>query len=1404
LWRLFDGERLVGSHPVTIDAGAWEWGAVQDLAGVVRRQADPGRRLGSEAALVAQVGDWLAERVLGPIAQLVERRAPATVRVEVPPEGAWLLGLPLGIATVAGVALARRRVVFVNQVTGAEEDWEKDGVGDRLRVLAVFSVPAGQALLDVRRERFNLEQLVGELVGQRGLGIELRTLQYGATRDKLEDALAEEDGWDVVHFSGHGAPGLVVLETAEGGADEVDTADLIDWLEGSRHRLKLVSLSACSSAAFTVVETLRTLGVTDASAVPGGVDGGDGETDGVEVGGLAQSLVDRLGCAVLAMRYPVVDDFAIELMLSFYESLLGRRQSVPKAFAETMRTVVTVPPRPGCPAISVATPALFGALAVDLQLSPPQLPADGSVVGGSTKMADFKDEPSRFVGRTGVMVRANQALAPRSGFSGVMFHGMAGAGKTWCALELAYGQEANFQRLVWFECPLEGADAGVVADAFTRFARRLDEVLGVALVDKTTSPDRLADVLPVVTEVMQQVAVLVVVDNAESLLTGAGGWLDSRWGALLTALVDQRGLGRLVLTTRLTPTTQLPHIRVEPIHALPPAEAVLLARQLPHLSALLYENNPEPVERGGEATTAGRRLVRRVLEVSNGHPKLLELADAQAAHPDQLHRFLDPADDTWTSRGTPTGEFLTSGDQHPDDNQVAGYLQVLEGWTRQAWRLLSPAAQLLLQVLCTVEPADRDSTMLERNWADIWGRVTPDTPTPDATPLLDELAAAALIDRQPQNDSDNHLEFYGIHPAVTDTTQTDTPAPVVDAVHHELAAYWGNTFEYALAAEAKGEPATEVVVLAARRAVPYLFHLEQWAAASTFLEWALLRDWSPAFAAETIPLLRRVADQTHDSDRELTDLGVLAQALLQAGAVDDAKRLLHQVAAQAADTSKYRAAAAAAAALSNVLRAQGRYREALATIDQLADYTRQAGLGPWTQLSVEGQRLQVLTLMGENDYVLTEIEAIRAEMANLPDPPNTDESIDPFNAREAILDLGRSAAQHLGRSELALDYLGEQLASKRARGAGALEIGRSTFNAYGPLLSLGRLPEARDLLEACREVFERYDDVDMLGRCLSALADVQSRLGHVSLAIAFEQTALRYTYQTRNPQSLVVSHFNLANYLGTHGESGAAIAHRLAAIVLEALIHSGQLAANLAALARDLAGVDPDEIPTSIADLRAIVEQVEGVAFGALVDALGGADDTTLTDLIATARDLPAEQLYADHIARWEPALMLLTAARHGHPAARAALDAALEGFATNPDWVALVAVLRRVADGDTDRNQLLAGLDPIDTTITTRALDAVQGEVHLDPIPDDQRVRIDAVIALARHQRHPDTPVDDDTVATANDYLDALAATDAWRELAGQLRALTTGQPDVQADRLDPTDTAIALWVLQQLDQPS
>ena len=76
----------------------------------------------------------------------------------------------------------------------------------------------------------------------------------------------------------------------------------------------------------------------------------------------------------------------------------------------------------------MATPALFGVKAAELRLIPPRRQASGFGVS-ETGLAFFSPEPEHFVGRVTAMTRASAALAAESENSGVLFHGMAGAGK---------------------------------------------------------------------------------------------------------------------------------------------------------------------------------------------------------------------------------------------------------------------------------------------------------------------------------------------------------------------------------------------------------------------------------------------------------------------------------------------------------------------------------------------------------------------------------------------------------------------------------------------------------------------------------------------------------------------------------------------------------------------------------------------------------------------------------------------------------------------------------------------------------------------------------------------------------------------------------------------------------------
>jgi hypothetical protein len=186
------------------------------------------------------------------------------------------------------------------------------------------------------------------------------------------------------------------------------------------------------------------------------------------------------------------------------------------------------------------------------------------------------------------------------------------------------------------------------------------------------------------------------------------------------------------------------------------------------------------------------------------------------------------------------------------------------------------------------------------------------------------------------------------------------------------------------------------------------------------------------------------------------------------------------------------------------------------------------------------------------------------------------------------------------RWEQCLELTDEIVAITVARGAPALAVARTRYNAYGPLLRLHRYNEAGALLATCRKTFEAEGALQELGAVFSAMAELEDKLGHPDRAIAHEQTALRYSYLTGDPGDCSISHFNLANYLVRGGGSPeSALDHRLASAIIFLQTGDGRLPFTIEALSRHLASFDPNPppVPASFAELCRIVERVEGVKF---------------------------------------------------------------------------------------------------------------------------------------------------------------------------------------------------------------
>ncbi len=803
-------------------------------------------------------------------------------------------------------------------------------------------------------------------------------------------------------------------------------------------------------------------------------------------------------------------------------------------------------------------------------------------------MARFPGEPMRFVGRAEMMVAAGTALAPGSGRTAVVFHGIAGVGKTTCAVELAYRREHGFGALAFWSA---SSDPDQFGDALRLLAVALDAQLGdcgFAMVEEIATRQRLERFLPFLATVFADAGLLLVLDNLDSVLTPDGQWRDSRWAPLIGALTGHQGPSRVILTSRIVPVgLNLDTVLIQPVSALSRDEALWLIRRLPNLRALLH-------------TVLGRG----VLSLAQGHPQLMELADAAAADPPRLAYQL--AEIEAAVDGTAVAVFVTGGGTRLDAEQL---MQTFTSWIITVAATLAAPARLLLQALCRTEETDRSMAVAGANWPALWRRLNqPGEPLPLAS-LIAALVSAALISIDATDDlaAPNEPVRYRIHPGIAEAIHTVTPEPVTTAVDAQLAAWWTAVAGgWGIELQQTGTNTTQFRARASLAAARYLLRQHDWDAASCLLERALIQQgYSPVTSLAAAPLLRRIAEATGS----LKDLVVLGTALRK---VDpgEAEILLCRAYEQATTDGEYTLASTTAGELVTLLRDQGRLGEALTLADRKIEHTSQAGFGFWTQLSDQGRRLQILHLLGHHEQVLLELPALRARMAELPDQRADNDRVNPWNAREGVLDIGRSSAVALKRWDDALDLNDEITITQRRRGASSQESARTRFNDYLPLLRLGRLADANQLLRDCQEAFDAAGDTTQLAVVYGARADVEDKRDRPAEAVDLQRTSLSLCYVRPDPREIATAHHNLANYLSrTTGNRAEQHAHLLTASLLNHLTgNTNELTRTLGALSSELrsntSGPDTSALPTTVPEITRLVDADDGIRLANLVSTL--------------------------------------------------------------------------------------------------------------------------------------------------------------------------------------------------------
>ena len=272
----------------------------------------------------------------------------------------------------------------------------------------------------------------------------------------------------------------------------------------------------------------------------------------------------------------------------------------------------------------------------------------------------------------------------------------------------------------------------------------------------------------------------------------------------------------------------------------------------------------------------GRELVRLTLSLVQGHPKLIELADAQAADPAALEKYLDGATGAWSESKSHLDRFFQEGESA---QTAEAFLNVLTRWTQDVSGSLPESSRTLFRFLCALEDDDRWEWIVTQSWPELWKALGLGGDAPSLEEALSSIKSAGLVDPQAQG----ARVKYTIHPGVAQAGHEEVDDKFLAAVDSIMAAFWRAVFD-----EAKSGGDQEVgrfVVMAGLRSAPYLMRQKNWSEASALLEQAILRDSSPETIVSVLPLLRHIAQATGEFD----DSGILANGLLLAGRWQEAE-----------------------------------------------------------------------------------------------------------------------------------------------------------------------------------------------------------------------------------------------------------------------------------------------------------------------------------------------------------------------------------------------------------------------------------------------------------------------------------------------------------------------------------
>lgn len=693
---------------------------------------------GKEAAAVAEIGVCIAEEVLGQ--QIFEKLWPSesqrTLRIQLPGASeeenylvAALARVPWEIArpSPGQPALGERNLLVrvVHDMQAPVSQPVELAPDEALRVLFVFAEARGSRPLGARQERRELLRLFEKEIYPHHRVV-AHFLTHGVTRERLEAQIRENNGYHVVHWSGHGHLNLLELAKPGGAGDHLSGSELLHLFTHTGGFLpRLVFLSACHSG-----DILRVKDWTDFLAIAQGKEPGTKDADTKKLDlkeqpgftGTAHALLQGGVPSVVAMRYSVGDDYARELAVEFYRALLAHAQPKDASAALTLARQSLLEGKKHDPArfavCDHATPVLYGAEQPGLTLAKgrsPDLNPRNPRLHQITELTTAAHE--HFVGRTWELVGLGAEFIGSSTGAEVkpvsVITGLGGMGKTALVAEALALWESPFEwvllyqakpNVLGFEATLRDIHIKLMGELKLYHDHVRASPADAIYRDATpefTGPERLERLMRNLVRALKDEAILLVLDNFETNLkplpeppTAAGQpvWAcqDPVWDRCLSSLAKElAGSPSRVLITSRRPLAALADgvSHAVLLGPLPPAEAALYLKAQPALSKMVF------------AADAGEKaLALRLLSASRFHPLLMDRLARLAARSElrpQLLQALDTLEKTKDFSQLPA-LFAT----RPGDEKELAYLNdALAASLDQLIRDASPDARRLLWMI---------------------------------------------------------------------------------------------------------------------------------------------------------------------------------------------------------------------------------------------------------------------------------------------------------------------------------------------------------------------------------------------------------------------------------------------------------------------------------------------------------------------------------------------------------------------------------------------------------------------------------------------------------------------------------------------------------------------------------